>query len=195
MRMAFGRRAFFGWTTAPDGSVWWFANPPSKKPIGAGSFTPESWRAHLIELFEDDPAAPAAELIRASDEVVGPWNTEDLGPVRVWRNDRIVLVGDAAHAMAPSSGQGASQALEDAVVLGHSLREHREVAAGLAAYEAVRRPRVERVAAQGRRGNSSKVLGPVGAAIRDTMMPLVFRMLMRKGDPQAWILDHRLPAL
>ena len=32
MQMAFGRRAFFGWATAPDGSVWWFANPPRKRP-------------------------------------------------------------------------------------------------------------------------------------------------------------------
>ncbi|GLW28991.1 FAD-dependent oxidoreductase [Actinoplanes regularis] len=195
MQMAFGRRAFFGWVTAPDGSVWWFANPPAKRPIEADSFTPESWKAHLVALFEGDPSSPAAELIRASDEVVGPWNTEDLGPVRVWRDDRAVLVGDAAHAMAPTSGQGASQALEDAVVLGHSLREHREIAVGLAAYEAVRRPRVEKVAAHGRRGNNNKVLGPVGAAIRDAMLPMVFRMLTRKGDPQAWIYDHRLPPL
>jgi 2-polyprenyl-6-methoxyphenol hydroxylase-like FAD-dependent oxidoreductase len=195
MQMAFGRRAFFGWATAPDGSVWWFANPPSKQPIGPGAFTPESWKAHLIELFEGDPSSPAAELIRLSDEVVGPWSTEDMGPVRVWRNERVVLVGDAAHAMAPTSGQGASQAIEDAVVLGHSLRAHPGIAAGLAAYETARRARVEKVAAHGRRGNSSKVAGPVGAAIRDALMPLAFRLLTRKGDPQAWIFDHRLPPL
>jgi 2-polyprenyl-6-methoxyphenol hydroxylase-like FAD-dependent oxidoreductase len=192
MRMSFGRRAFFGGAPAPDGSVWWFANPPSKRPVDSGSFTPESWRAHLIELFAGEPAA---ELIRASDEVAGPWNTEDLGPVRVWHDDRIVLVGDAAHALAPTSGQGASQALEDAVVLGHSLRQNREITTGLTAYEGIRRPRVEKVAAYGRRGNSGKVAGPIGAAIRDAMMPVVFRLLMRKGNPQAWILDHRLPPL
>ncbi|WP_436526866.1 FAD-dependent oxidoreductase [Actinoplanes sp. HUAS TT8] len=192
MRMSFGRRAFFGWATAPDGSVWWFANPPSKQPIDARSFTPESWKAHLLELFDGEPAA---DLIRSSDDVVGPWNTEDLGPVKVWHDDRIVLVGDAAHALAPTSGQGASQALEDAVVLGHSLRQNPEIKTGLISYEAIRRPRVEKVAAYGRRGNSGKVLGPVGAAIRDAMMPAVFRLLMRNGDPQSWILNHRLPTL
>jgi hypothetical protein len=36
------------------------------------------------------------------------------------------------------------------------------------------------------------VAGPVGAAIRDAMTPLVLRMLHRNGDPQAWILDHRI---
>ncbi|WP_043512884.1 MULTISPECIES: NAD(P)/FAD-dependent oxidoreductase [unclassified Actinoplanes] len=195
MRMAFGRRAFFGWATAPDGSVWWFANPPSKRPIDATAVTPASWRAHLLDLFDGDPSSPAAELIRASDEIVGPWNTEDMGPIRTWHDDRIVLVGDAAHALAPTSGQGASQALEDAVVLGHALRSNPTITTGLRAYESSRRPRVAKVAAHGRRGNSNKVMGPVGAAIRDAMLPTIFRLLNRKGDPQAWIFEHRLPPL
>ncbi|GAA4956136.1 hypothetical protein [Actinoplanes utahensis] len=54
---------------------------------------------------------------------------------------------------------------------------------------------MEKVAAYGRRGDSGKVQGPVGAAIRDAVMPLMFRLLMRKGDPQAWILNHRMPSI
>ena len=49
---------------------------------------------------------------------------------------------------------------------------------------------------EGRRGRAAqrqrKAAGPVGAAIRDAMTPLVMRMLYRKGNPQAWILDHRI---
>ena len=189
MQMSFGRRAFFGWVTAPDGSVWWFANPPRRQPVTRGEFTPGSARAYLLDLFAGEPAA---DLIAASDEIAGPWNTRDLKRVRVWRDDRTVLVGDAAHAVAPSAGQGAAMALEDAVVLGRSLREHRDPAVALAAYEAVRRPRVEKVVAQGRRSSSGKVLGPVGAAIRDAMLPPMMRYLHRNGNPQAWILDHQL---
>jgi hypothetical protein len=86
VQMAFGRRAFFGWATAPDDSVWWFANPPRRHPAEAAEWTPASWRAELLELFAGD-AVPAAELIRASDEIVGPWNTWDLPRVPVWRDD------------------------------------------------------------------------------------------------------------
>ncbi|MEU4619101.1 NAD(P)/FAD-dependent oxidoreductase [Actinoplanes sp. NPDC023801] len=192
MQMSFGRRAFFGWAAAPDGRVWWFANPSRRRPAEPGEFTPGAWRSHLLELFDGEPGA---DLIRATGEVLGPWNTRDLPRVPVWRGDRIVLIGDAAHAVAPSSGQGASMALEDAVVLGHSLREHRDVPAALAAYEAARRARVEKVVAHGRRTSGTKVLGPVGAAMRDAMMPLVMRMLHRRGDPQAWIFEHRVPVL
>jgi 2-polyprenyl-6-methoxyphenol hydroxylase-like FAD-dependent oxidoreductase len=192
MHMAFGRRAFFGWATAPDGSVWWFANPPSKQPVRPGDFTPESWKAYLIDLFAGDDL-PAAAIIRATDVAIGPWNTDDLRRVPVWHSGRVVLAGDAAHAVAPSSGQGASMAIEDAVVLGRCLAARGDdVPAALAGYEQTRRTRVEKVVAVGRRNGSGKTAGPVGAAVRDSMFPMVMKMLFRKGNPQAWILDHRV---
>ncbi|WP_045742444.1 FAD-dependent oxidoreductase [Actinoplanes rectilineatus] len=191
VRMAFGRRSFFGWVTAPGGETWWFANPPSRRPVRPGDFTPESWRAYLLGLFADD-AFPATEIIRATDEILGPWNTEDLRRVPVWRSGRAVLLGDAAHAVSPSAGQGVSMAIEDAVTLGRCLDRSAVVPEALAAYEGLRRTRVERVVRQGRRNGSGKTTGPVGSAIRDAMFPVVMRMLSRKGDPQAWILEHRV---
>ena len=189
--MAFGSRAFFGWTAAPDGSIWWFANPPRKRPVERGDFTPESWRAHLMDLFAGD-AIPAAAIIEATPEVLGPWNTYDLPRVPEWRSGRTVLVGDAAHAASPSSGQGASMAMEDAVVLGQCLAEGAEVGAALAAYEERRRARVQKVVAYGRRNGSPKTAGPVGAAIRDAVMPMLMKALYRRGNPQSWILDHEV---
>jgi 2-polyprenyl-6-methoxyphenol hydroxylase-like FAD-dependent oxidoreductase len=191
MHMAFGRRCFFGWAVAPDGRVWWFANPPSRLPARPGDFTPESWRSHLIDLFAGDDL-PAAAIIRATDVPIGPWNTDDLRRVPVWHSDRVVLAGDAAHAVAPSAGQGASMAIEDAVVLGRCLAAHDELPAALAAYERTRRGRVEKVVAAGRRNGSGKAAGPIGAAIRDAMFPIFLKMAYRKGNPQAWILDHRV---
>jgi 2-polyprenyl-6-methoxyphenol hydroxylase-like FAD-dependent oxidoreductase len=190
VHMAFGRRAFFGWAAAPDGSIWWFANPPRKQPVAPGDFTAESWRAHLIELFADD-AVPAAAIIRATDEAIGPWNTDDLPRVPVWRTGRCVLVGDAAHAVSPSSGQGASMAIEDAVTLGRCVVERADVPTALADYEQRRRARVERVVAYGRRNGNTKTAGPVGAAIRDALTPLVIKLLYRRNDPQAWIFDYQ----
>jgi FAD-dependent urate hydroxylase len=192
VHMAFGRRAFFGWATAPGGSVWWFANPPSKHPVRPGDFTPESWRAHLIDLFADE-GLPAAAIIRATGVAIGPWNTDDLRRVPVWHSGRVVLAGDAAHAVAPSSGQGASMAIEDAVVLGRCLAERPDDLPGaLSEYERIRRPRVEKVVAVGRRNGSGKTAGPIGAAVRDAMLPFFLKMAYRSGNPQSWILDHRV---
>ncbi|WP_433297277.1 FAD-dependent oxidoreductase [Actinoplanes sp. CA-030573] len=191
MQMAFGRKSFFGWAVAPDGRVWWFANPPSKRPVRSSDYTPESWRAHLIGLFAGDDL-PAAAIIRATDVAIGPWNTDDLRRVPVWHSGRVVLAGDAAHAVAPSSGQGASMAIEDAVVLGRCLAARDDIGAALEAYEKTRRTRVQKVVAQGRRNGSGKTAGPIGAAIRDAMFPAFLKLAYRKGNPQSWILDHRV---
>jgi 2-polyprenyl-6-methoxyphenol hydroxylase-like FAD-dependent oxidoreductase len=104
-----------------------------------------------------------------------------------------VLVGDAAHAVSPHAGQGASMAIEDAVVLSRCLTEAGDLPAALAAYERVRRPRVEKVVAAGRRNGSGKTAGPVGAAVRDAMLPVFMKLAFRNGaNPQSWILDHRV---
>ena len=46
--------------------------------------------------------------------------------------------------------------------------------------------------AYGRRGGTGKAAGPVGAVVRDAMLPTLMKLLDRKGDPQSWILEHRV---
>jgi len=57
----------------------------------------------------------------------------------------MIIIGDAAHAPAPSSGQGASMALEDAVVLAKALRDVTDIPHAFATYDQLRRERVERM--------------------------------------------------
>jgi 2-polyprenyl-6-methoxyphenol hydroxylase-like FAD-dependent oxidoreductase len=62
-----------------------------------------------------------------------------------WHDGRLVLLGDAAHAMAPNLGQGANSALVDAVALREALAAGDDPSPALAAYEARRRPAVRRI--------------------------------------------------
>jgi 2-polyprenyl-6-methoxyphenol hydroxylase-like FAD-dependent oxidoreductase len=81
----------------------------------------------------------------------------------------VVLLGDAAHAMTPNLGQGANQALEDAVVLAVV------VAAGgaLAGYDRQRRRRSQQVARTSRRiGRMSRIENRFAVAARNTLMRL-----------------------
>lgn len=193
--LVFGKRSFFGYIKAPNGDVWWFANPPratEPEPTELAAITPEQWRSYLTGLFADD-TTPALEVIGHTDDIFSGWITYDMPSVPTWHNDRMVIIGDAAHAVSPSAGQGASMAIEDAVTLGKCLRDMPRTPDALARYEHLRRGRVERVVAQGRRNGSGKTAGPVGRVVRDLFMPLAMRRMFRAGrDPFRWLWDHHI---
>jgi 2-polyprenyl-6-methoxyphenol hydroxylase-like FAD-dependent oxidoreductase len=195
-QFVFGRRAFFGALPTPSGDVVWFANVP-RAPISraerAGT-SRQDWLDRLTELAAAD-AGPFAELISTGELELAGDNTYDLPRVPTWHRGRMVLVGDAVHAPAPSSGQGASMALEDAVVLAASLARAEVPEAGLVGYETARRDRVQRIVAAGARTSSSKTPGPLARLVQDAVLRMVFRYLVTERS-QAWIVDHRvsLPA-
>jgi FAD-dependent urate hydroxylase len=82
-------------------------------------------------------------------------------------------------------------AAEDAIVLAKCLRDLPDIPRALAAYEGLRRKRVERIVAQGARSSSSKTPGPVGRVVRDLLLPVVFKVLVTDRS-QAWIYDHHI---
>ncbi|MGW2094983.1 FAD-dependent monooxygenase [Promicromonospora sukumoe] len=195
MNAIFGRRCFFAYTPHPDGEVWWVANPPSPvepTPAELAAITPEGWRRRLIDLFRDDKG-PAADIIGATERIFAGWNTYDVPSVPVWHDGRMIIIGDAAHATAPSIGQGAAMAIEDAVVLAKCLRDLPTVQSAFAAYEGLRRERVERVVEQGRRTGGWKAVHPLAAVPRDLVMRLGMAHMARTGnDPSRWIYEHHI---
>jgi 2-polyprenyl-6-methoxyphenol hydroxylase-like FAD-dependent oxidoreductase len=188
----FGSRAFFGAHPTPEGDVVWFVNVPRPAITDAerGSTSPQQWQEQLVTLLAGD-AGPAADLVRTGRLELWADNTHDLGRVNHWHRGRLVIIGDAAHAPSPSSGQGASLALEDAVVLATCLRDAGSLEEALTAYEGLRRDRVERIVAVGARSSSSKIPGRAGRAVRDAMMRLVFRFVVTERRA-AWITGHRV---
>jgi FAD-dependent urate hydroxylase len=178
--MIFGKRAFFGYAVAPDREVWWFANLPRRDDPIRGELAAtdaEEWRRRLIALYRDD-AGPAVRMLEATPNTgIGQASAIHLIPhLPSWHRGRMVLIGDSAHAPSPSSGQGASLSIEDAVVLAKCLRDlpdHREA---FSRFEAMRRPRVERIVRAAARINNSKAAGPVGRVVRDAVLPVILRM-------------------
>lgn len=190
--MVFGRKAFFGHVS--DGErTGWFANLPFKtftrEALQDTSF--EQWIALMRELFADDKSAALRILDHVTPEAfIPPSPLEDLPHVPVWSKGRIVLIGDAAHATSPSSGQGASLAAESAVELARCLRDL-PVPQAFQAYERGRRERVERVIAMAARTNQSKAAGPVAARFRDALMPF-FMERFTTPEKMAWQYGHTI---
>lgn len=109
--VARGRR--FGIAPLADGRVYWFAvaNMPEHAVFANEKATVEQmfagWHSPIAELLAATPA-----------EAIGRTPISDLGThLPHFHTGRIVLLGDAAHAMTPNLGQGGGQALEDAATL------------------------------------------------------------------------------
>ena len=192
--MIFGKRAFFGYVRAPDADeVWWFANvpcPSEPKRDAPMDLSAETWHPRLLDLYGGD-AGPAAELIERSPRVMPLTPIHTLPHLPRWHRDRMVVVGDAAHAPSPSSGQGASLAIEDALVLAQALRDAPSAAAALERFCALRRPRAERIIKWAARMNSAKAPGPVGRLLRDMMLPTILR-LTADSNAHRQIYDHHI---
>jgi len=136
-------------------------------------------------------AEPVPALITATEEAAILRNDMyDRPPVRHWSRGRVTLVGDAAHPMTPNSGQGACQALEDAVALGESVKRASDLSEALGLYERRRLRRANRVVTMSRQATRSvQIENPLLCTVRDTvarLLPrsLLFRMLDTTLAPQ-----------
>ncbi|KAG5974343.1 hypothetical protein E4U55_008232 [Claviceps digitariae] len=111
-----------------------------------------AFQSNTLQLLKRAPTSPWADTLRllvAATQSVKFYPIYKLPPGRPWHRGRCVLVGDAAHAMQPHAGQGVSQAMEDVFLLSRLLQDPtRPLRDVFAAYERIRRPRVEEIAKQ-----------------------------------------------
>ncbi|BDM70983.1 FAD-dependent oxidoreductase [Streptomyces nigrescens] len=180
-----GDRAVFGCTRAPDDEIWWFANIPGAESdrTALQAVGPGEWRDRVAARFPGD-ATPAAALVRATGDRVIVSSAYDIATTPTWYDDTKVVLGDAAHAAAPNAAQGASMAIEDGIVLARCLRDHTDPRTAFAAYEKLRRERVEKVVAAsaglaartGPQGPGRPATGPAGGG----------------ADGSDWLTDYRI---
>ncbi|GAU67536.1 putative oxidoreductase [Streptomyces sp. NBRC 110611] len=181
--LTWGPGAEFGHIAFVDGRAEWHAvlnSPPGVRYADA--------LAEVRRRFGDwhDPIPALLDATRP-DAVLHHDIHELVTPLPAFAAGRIVLLGDAAHAMTPNLGQGACQALEDAVTLAAALATEPTVAAALARYDAERRPRSQSVARAARQAGrmGQQMTHPLGIAVRN----LAFR-LAPSGATVRTILRH-----
>jgi len=77
------------------------------------------------------------------------------------------------------------------IILAKSLRDISDFQQALTVYEALRRPRVEKVARLARRGNRTKVAGPILRGFQDLLLPVVFKYVVHP-ETETWLYHYRI---
>ncbi len=130
---------------ASDTGIYWFLSL-ARELVPPGMRDPAAILAHMSPRFDATFRAvtSATEDLRC-DELV------DRDPIPFWGKGVVTLLGDAAHPVLPHTGQGAAQAIVDAVTLGKALSGDADVERALRSYERERREKTATLLAQGRR--------------------------------------------
>ncbi|KAK8191518.1 uncharacterized protein BKA78DRAFT_282581 [Phyllosticta capitalensis] len=90
---------------------------PTEESAGA-EYNQVGHKSKLLEIYKSFDSDLLALLDKAQEETLKVWELLDLLPLETWINDKLALLGDAAHPFLPHQGQGAGQAIEDAAALG-----------------------------------------------------------------------------
>jgi 2-polyprenyl-6-methoxyphenol hydroxylase-like FAD-dependent oxidoreductase len=198
MHMTFGPGGFFGYcncSPSEESALLWWSNLPRAKELSKAelaAISTEDMRQELLAIHKDwhEPI----ETLLMNTHSLFKGGIYDIATLPTWHSDRTVLIGDAAHAMGPHTGQGASMALEDAMYLAKLLRQSPgQFPQVFAQFERDRRPRVEQIIAQTRRiGDSKKVseLNPITSWIRDQFMSVALSLFAERG--QNWMYNYRI---
>jgi 2-polyprenyl-6-methoxyphenol hydroxylase-like FAD-dependent oxidoreductase len=194
-------------------AMWWSTFSVDEPPKSTKAVNNDVVKAQLLERHSkwQDPVIQKV----LADPVISVMTATFVTPkLSTWTGDGIVLVGDAAHTLPSTSGQGVSQALEDAQALSLLLARYLrypppaetqqdpssssvkpQIQAAITAFQSIRKPRVEYILDSSRRmAGRKKKMGPVGEWITYffmwalcTFFPGVMRRSLGRWDVSAEI--------
>ena len=176
---AWGTGTYTGGAPIGSGRFYWFATAPGSAPPDP---TPSSETvAALRDRYASfpEPIPTVVDSLDADDVFV--TGLRDVPRLERWSRGSAIVAGDAAHGMLPFAGQGAAQAIEDALVLAYALDTRDDVTTAFETFEAERKPRADRIRLESRRlGTLSTLQSTVGTRLRDLAVRLLPSALFRQ---------------
>lgn len=163
-----GSNGRFGIVPLAEHKVYWFAcvNAPMNDSETS------TFRKNKIYSIFKDYHNPIPKLINATkDEDIIRNDIIDIAPIKQFAFGRVLLIGDAAHATTPNMGQGAGQAIEDAIFLASCLNKTLKIEDAFKHFEILRVKRTAKIIKMSRRiGHVAQSRNPIIINIRDSML-------------------------
>ena len=155
-----------------DGRLYWLA---LARAAEGGSDAEGGARAAVLNEYRGWDGPVEAMIEATSESAIARVDIADHAPLRRWGEGRVTLLGDAAHAMTPNKGQGACQAIEDAVVITRELEGALDVPGALRRYEDARRKRTAGFQRESRMiGSLGRWRTGVACGVRDRLIRASF---------------------
>lgn len=170
---SWGRNARFGFAQIADGLVYWFA-----------VIRFENQNTNHIDDFQShyDSFHPMVkEILKSTDPLkIHKAKLEDIKPMNEWVQNKVCLIGDAAHATTPNLGQGAGQAIEDAYCLAECLADH-DMENAFKEFQRRRMPKVNQIVKTSWTiGKMAHWSNPIATTFRNSIMKLTPTFIGRK---------------
>lgn len=166
-----GKEGRFGIVPLKDGQVYWFACVNAKfRDMDYQNLSPRDV-AHIFRAF---PKHVVKLIESTKEDALFHHDMLDIKPLKKFTYGRVVLLGDAAHATTPNMGQGAGQAMEDAIVLSKSLKGSKSLSEAFQHYEKARVKRTEKIITMSRQiGEAAQLENPIAIKIRNAIFQAI----------------------
>jgi 2-polyprenyl-6-methoxyphenol hydroxylase-like FAD-dependent oxidoreductase len=167
---SWGRGCLFGVAMLGGSQAYWWASARTGEGVGGSPAEEKAAVERRFRIWHE----PIPELIDATlEQAIVRSCQYDRPPLRRWSAGRVGLLGDAAHPMLASLGQGACQAIEDAAALGDTVGAGGDVTVALQAYDARRAPHAAAVVRHSHKvARLAHLRHPLAVAGRDAILRL-----------------------
>ena len=170
------RQAFFAYFVLPDGKIWWWngmSYPQKQTREELEKIPNEQWQQRLIDLYKEDSTI-IQDIVGATHEKFLKFPIYEMPPIENWHKGNVCLIGDAVHALSPHAGQGATLAMEDAVMLAKCLRDIEDTKDAFVKFQQLRKQRTEKISKIARTtGEGYFETSPIKKRLRNTALKLM----------------------
>ena len=177
-----GKGTYTGGAPIDSDRFYWFATAPSPSPFETATTGRQSITEQLREYYSSFPE-PVPTIINsfAPDKELITTGLMSVPPLDQWSRGSVVLAGDAAHGMLPFAGQGAAQAIEDALALAAALSRYSDHTTALETYERERKHRAERIRSESHwLGKLATIQSNLGCRVRNHAVNLLPNSIFRR---------------